>query len=259
MLRAAAAGKLALLELVLPSVCRLCNAPVGSSDDFCRGCELALCISQSRMRNHCPRCGMPQAAISQLPNQLPESAGCIHCRKQDFQFDRVVALWAYQDLVCEAVVAAKYPRQAALGDALGHRLAAVVHERLADDLPEVVTYVPSYLTRRVSRGGNGTAVIASAVAHDIGRPCRPLLRTTRSIAKQAWLDDPQRLENVRGAFAVKRSYAFSRTPQPPNRHILVVDDVLTTGATANEVARVLRGSGVRRVSLAVVARAIRTQ
>lgn len=259
MLRTAEAGKLALLELVLPSVCRLCNAPVGTSDDFCRGCELALCVSQSMMQNNCPRCGMPQQAPLQPPTQPPENAGCVHCRNQAFQFDRVIALWAYQDLVCEAVVAAKYPRQAALGDALGRRLAAVARSRLAADLPDLVTYVPSFLTRQVSRGGNGAAVIASAVARGIGCRCRPLLRTTRPIAKQAWLDDQQRLENVHGAFAVKRSYAFHRTPQPPNRHILIVDDVLTTGATANEVARVLRGSGVKRVSLAVVARAIRSR
>ena len=202
---------------------------------------------------------MPQAVVSQPPSRLPEKAGCIHCRDQAFHFDRVIALWAYQDLVCEAVVASKYPRQAALGDALGRRLAAIVQNACAADWPDVVTYVPSFLTRRVSRGGNGAAVIASAVARGIGRRCRPLLKTTRPIAKQAWLNDQQRLENVGGAFAVKRSYALHRTPQPPNRHILVVDDVLTTGATANEVARVLRVSGVKRVSLAVVARAIRSR
>jgi predicted amidophosphoribosyltransferase len=170
-----------------------------------------------------------------------------------------VALWSYQDRVCDAVVAAKYPKNAALADALGRRLGAALLERCGDSLPDLVTCVPSHLTRRVARGGNGTAVIATAFAQTIERPFRNLLRTTRAIAKQAWLDDQQRLKNVHGAFSVKKRYAFSRTPEPPNRHILVIDDVLTTGATANEVARVLCGSGVRRVSLAVVARAIRSR
>ncbi len=85
------------------------------------------------------------------------------------------------------------------------------------------------------------------------------MRTTRRIDKQAWLDDAQRLENVRDAFSLKNSYALLRSPRIANRHILVVDDVLTTGATANEVARVLRDDGARRVSLAVVARAVRSQ
>ena len=217
------------------------------------------------MRGACPGCGMPR--FQRLPADTPipcldaEADGqtCHQCRNNDHQYDRVVALWAYQDRVCDAVVAAKFPKHAALGDAMGRRLGAVVLEGFADGIPEVVTYVPSHLTRRVSRGGNGTAVIAAAVAQSIGRPCRALLRTTRAIAKQAWLDDNERRENVHDAFSVKRSYAFPRTPEPPNRHVLVIDDVLTTGATANEVARVLHGSGVRRVSLAVVARAIRSR
>jgi predicted amidophosphoribosyltransferase len=87
-----------------------------------------------------------------------------------------------------------------------------------------------------------------------------LLRTRRRIAKQAWLDDRSRVENVRDAFSLKKSYALFRSPEIAGRHILVIDDVLTTGATANEVARVLRdGGGAQRVSLAVVARAVRSQ
>jgi predicted amidophosphoribosyltransferase len=82
------------------------------------------------------------------------------------------------------------------------------------------------------------------------------LKATRAISKQAWLDDEARLANVRGAFAVRRRYALFRPPVLPPQHVLIVDDVLTTGATSNEVARVLRESGVEKVSLAVVARAI---
>jgi ComF family protein len=186
-------------------------------------------------------------------------ANCGHCRQVALSFDRVAALWAYRDRVCEAVVGAKYPHRAALGDALGRRLAAVIAEDFSDQMPDAVTFVPSYLTRRMSRGGTGTSVIAAAVARQIGRPCRALLRANRPIAKQAWLDDHERKRNVQGAFSAKRRYAFSRSPEPRNRHILVIDDVLTTGATANEVAAVLLASGASRVSLAVVARAIRSR
>lgn len=168
-------------------------------------------------------------------------------------------MWAYQDLVCDAIVAAKHARQAALADALGRRLAGLIVQRHPTELPDLITYVPSHLGRRLSRGGTGTSVIAEAVAHQIGRPCRAMLRTTRAIKKQAWLDDQERLKNVAGAFSVKKRYALPRSPEPPNRHILVVDDVLTTGATANEVARVLKISGINRVTLAVVARAIRVE
>ncbi len=243
----------ALLDLVLPPVCLLCNHPVNDGEDFCRSCESDLSQSRPTMRHRCPRCAMPWASV-----RGREASDCGYCRQKALSFDGVAALWAYRDRVCEAVVGAKYPHRAALGDALGRRLAAVIEEDFSDQMPDAVTFIPAYLTRRMSRGGTGTAVIASAVARQIGRPCRALLRANRPIAKQAWLDDQERKRNVQGAFSAKRRYAFSRSPEPRNRHILVIDDVLTTGATANEVAEVLLATGANRVSLAVVARAIRS-
>jgi ComF family protein len=182
----------------------------------------------------------------------------VHCRDLKFVFDGVIPLWSYQDDVCDAVVAAKYAHRSPLADALGRRLGRRIADVLAADRPEVVTYVPSHLTRQFTRGGNSAEAIARAVSRQIRCPCRPLLRMTRRIAKQAWLDDAQRQTNVRGAFSRKKSYAFSGPPAAGNGHVLLVDDVLTTGATANEVARVLRDGGAKRVTLAVVARTLRT-
>lgn len=324
-LQAFKSGQQALLDLVLPPVCRLCNAAVNRSDDFCTKCESQLCVSQSMMGDACASCAMPrvgelkstkkpdranqtlegQSGISaqacsdaareenlrsmndeRIEQSVAQDAGgevfrrvsgrivanrdasprvgqrvdsCPHCRNKPYQFQGVIALWAYQDRVREAVVAAKYPRQTALGDALGRRLAAAVSDRLAASLPDVVCCVPSHVTRRISRGGNGTSLIAAGLARVIQRPCRSLLKTTRPTCKQALLDDSERLENVRGAFAMTRRYVFVGMRSPVPDHVLVVDDVLTTGATASEVAGVLRRRGVKRVSLAVVARAIRTR
>jgi len=271
-LQAGSAGKEAVLELVLPPACRLCDLPVGSGDDFCHRCETALTLSEPMMRAACGRCGIPRPRAARdlaetrcdghprsVDSQPQSLQPCVHCRDSTFQFEGVATLWSYQDRVCEAVVAAKYAHQTPLGDALGRRLGRRVEAIFAGDLPDFVTFVPSHVTRQLTRGGNGNLAIANAVARSVGRPCRLLMRTIRRIAKQAWLDDAQRLENVRDAFSLKKSYALARPPGIANRHILVVDDVLTTGATANEVARVLRDAGARRVSLAVVARAVRSQ
>ncbi len=184
--------------------------------------------------------------------------GCGRCRDQSFTFSGVAALWMYQDRVRDAVVAAKYPGYAALGHALGRKLGVRVAETFGDELPDLVTFTPSHLFRQLSRGGNGVQVIAAAVSRVLRKPCRPLVRLTRSTAKQAWLDDQQREQNVRGAFAIKKSYAFANPRGLNGRHVLLVDDVLTTGATANELSSVVRQAGARRVSLAVVARAVRT-
>lgn len=229
------------------------------------------------MATACARCGMPHSPLTVgVPQRELDSLGnldstdqdnaktavisaCSHCRDRDLGFHRLVGLWAYRDRVCEAIVAAKYAYNTPLADAMGRRLGLRVQQVFGPNPPDQVTFVPSHVTRQFSRGGIGTRTIAEAVARIIGRPCRPLLRTTRRIAKQAWLDDLQREKNVRDAFSMKKRYALSRPPQVANRHILVVDDVLTTGATANEICRVLRTAGARQVSLAVIARAIRSQ
>lgn len=267
----------ALLDLVFPPACRLCNASTGKNSDFCRLCETALTASEALMNAACPCCGRPGVARASTsvvsepfaenelwplgdepadPGDAGARQGCPRCRGNGFAVDRVIPLWAYLGRVQDAVVAAKYVSRTPLGDALGRRLATRVAGTLAADRPDLVTFIPSHLTRRVSRGGNGTRIIATAVATRLERPCREVLRTTRRIAKQAWLDQERRQKNVRGAFAAKKSYALSRPPELTDRHILVVDDVLTSGATANEVARVLKSAGAAKVSLAVVARAV---
>ena len=208
-LLAGSAGKEAVLELILPPSCRLCDFPVGSSDDFCRRCETALALSEPMMRAACARCGIPRpraarrvaetnceerpGSVDSLPQFLQP---CVHCRHSTFEFEGVATLWSYQDRVCEAVVAAKYAHQTPLGDALGRRLGNRVEAIFTGDLPDLVTFVPSHPTRQLTRGGNGNLAIANAVARSIERPCRLLMRTTRRISKQAWLEDTQRLENV---------------------------------------------------------------
>ena len=142
-------------------------------------------------------------------------------------------------------------------------------DALTGDPPGLVTFVPSHFSRQVTRGGIGNRAIAEAVARRLSLvskdskcrkiKCRHVLRTTRRIKKQAWLDDCQRRQNVQGAFAMKRGYALTVFPKLTNRHVLLVDDVLTTGATANEVSRVLFRAGASRVTLAVLARALRAQ
>lgn len=193
------------------------------------------------------------------------------CHKEKFAFQRVIARWTYEGRVRDAIVAAKHASQSSLGSSLGYLLGQRVALAVADDPPDCVTFVPSSFARQMLRGGtNGNLAIAESVAkclrqsHLNGNRAEPrvkrVLGITRGIKKQAWLTDTQRRENVAGAFAVKKGYAASwkssGASKLTDQHVLVVDDVLTTGATANEVSRVLLESGVRRVTLAVVARAV---
>ena len=256
----------ALVDLLLPPACRLCDEPVNSDQYFCHSCRLTLALSEPKMVSACVRCGRPgdiNSANSRIQaNDSGEIPCCSLCEKEKFHFDTVIAKWTYEGRVCDAIIAAKYARQAPLGHALGCLLGERVDASMGDDLPDVITFVPSSVPRQLSRGGrNGNVAIAEGVQSTLrgnGKiiPLSKVLRTTRSIQKQAWLSDKERRENARGAFAAQKSYAWNRVFPIFQQHILLVDDVLTTGATSNEVSRVLVEAGARRVTLAVVARAV---
>ncbi|TWU58100.1 ComF family protein [Rubripirellula reticaptiva] len=252
------AAKNAVLELILPPVCRLCNAPVRGDDDFCPVCDTALEMSASAMASACRRCGSPQSIVVNRSAPAESVVECQNCRSHSHEFDAVIALWSYNGRVCDAVVAAKYVHNAPLADAMGRRLGQRAAAYFAGSaVPDCVTYVPSHLTRQMTRGGNAIVSVAQSVAKSLNRPSRGLLKLNRAIAKQAWLDDEARQKNVHGAFSVRKSYASPRSPQIANRHILVVDDVLTTGATADAVAGALKQAGAAKVTWAVTARAVR--
>lgn len=184
---------------------------------------------------------------------------CRHCYNQNFSFEAVFPLWLYQDRVREVVLAAKHAHHTALSASLGRRLGARILELTGFSQKfDLVTYIPSHFTRQLARGGNGNQVIAEEVGRTLGVPCRQPLKITRRISKQAWLGDQARNRNVRDAFSLKKSYAWGKLSGLEAKRILIVDDVMTTGATANEVSRVLLASGARGVCVAVVARALRS-
>lgn len=183
---------------------------------------------------------------------------CGGCPIKPYPFDSVTSLGIYQGAIREAVVATKRATHAALASSLGVRLGRKVE--LADFANQLdyVTFVPTHRWRRMSRGGHsGAQRFAISVGKVLKVPTIDLLATTRWVAKQSLLPDERREPNVRGAFRIKRSYAWQRTLNLRDRHILLVDDVLTTGATAKETANVLKQAGAVSVRLAVVARAVR--
>lgn len=216
------------------------------------------------MTTACDRCGWPTGRFGD------DSFACPRCERLavPHRFSRITPLYRYQDAVTAVVVAAKYPSNSAITWELAHRLATRCRGRWGDlssnenpldenlPHPPIVTSVPSPWWRQARRGGSGTRLLAKYFARSMGWRYHGLLRTTRSIAKQAWLDDEARRENVRGAFALKSRFSSMRSAVA-GREIILVDDVMTTGATADEVAGVLCDAGARRVSLAVVAIAIR--
>lgn len=265
----------AWIDLLLPPLCPLCGDHVDRTD-LCATCDQLLRQSWPAAAAPCPGCGLPspQVVVSDrslepiLASDTPLPPGtngqhqqrpvCSSCQGSQFDFDAVFVLAVYQGPVREAVVANKHGGCPALAPALGKRLAACVQRLPGTIPPDGVTFVPTPLRRRLARGGQGGCQrVALAVSQALGIPLLDCLRTTRMVAKQSLLPDSRRQENVRGAFDLKKSYASKESTILANRHILLVDDVLTTGATASEVARILKLGGAASVQLAVIARAVR--
>jgi len=237
------------LNLLMPPRCVLCERELDADAQvqLCPGCVAAL----SDEGLACRRCGM---AVPHLA-----TGGCAHCRKRKFQFHRVFRFGEYSGLLRDAVLQAKTitgePIAAALGDLLASAVVAQLDDGFEGPGPskrfDLVACVPSFWARRLRRGTNSAAVLAQVLARRLRVPAGlDLLVCRRNIEKQSQLSLAERQRNVRGAY--RKSWGYDIR----GASLLLVDDVMTSGATAHEIARVLRGAGAQRVAVAVAARAL---
>ncbi len=189
-----------------------------------------------------------------------EEARCTVCRRVPPQFERAVAYGVYEDELRELVHLLKYERVRGLAEPLGAMLAEamlMLEDAAAREL--VVMSVPLFALRERQRGYNQSAVLADAALARLKKikpewrltAAHGTMRRTRDTESQFGLAPRQRRANLRGAFEVIDATAIS------GREVLLIDDILTTGATVRECARVLRRAGARRVWVATLARAQR--
>lgn len=223
-----------LLHKLFPATCLLClDRGQAPALDLCPGCEADL----PRNVPACAGCGAPVADGGET---------CHACRRQAHAFDAAFAPYRYQFPVAELVHRLKYGGQVGVARILGTLLARRLAERGGSCVDAIVP-VPLHHAREARRGYNQAREIAAIAAELIGLPVEArLARRIRATEEQAALPAIIRTTNVSGAFDV------AGTPPP---RIAIVDDVLTTGATADALARALKGAGCRYVEVWAVARA----
>jgi len=218
----------------LPQACALCADRSGNAM-LCAPCMNAL----PPLPPVCPICARPS----------PGSAVCGACLKRQPKFAATLAACAYAFPLDRLVQALKYEHRLALAEPLGDALAAAALRRPASqDRPDALIAVPLAAARQRERGFNQSIEIARVVARRTGLPLVTGLVRTGNAPAQATLPWAQRRRNVRGAFACRTSFA--------GRHVAIVDDVMTTGATLEAAAAVLLQSGAARVDAWVVARTL---
>lgn len=210
-----------------------------------------LCAADSAAEPLCPGCigdlpALPAARCPLCSDATTYGERCGACLKKPPHFDACHALFPYDFPADRLVQALKYGHQLALARWFGRRLATRVGESAAD----LIVPLPLHPQRLAERGFNQAMEIARALGKCLALPVdRSTLVRSRITPPQAELPLAERRANVKGAFDCHGWFA--------GRHILLVDDVLTTGATADECARVLKRHGAARVELAVVARAFK--
>lgn len=235
------------VDLVFPNACSLCGV-IPPADTSRQSASLCFgCVSDVDAADPpaCSRCARPLPVGANV--QSPECPGC---RDKQLAFGQATAIGVYEGKLREAVLRMKQATGETLALALGRLLA----ERMQTELmwiPDRIVPVPTHWTRRLGRDVNCAELLAEAVGAELRMRVAPnLLRCRRRMEKQGTLLPTERQQNVRGAYAARRGYDVR------GQKLLVVDDVMTTGATANEVAKVLRKVGATGVSIAVVARGI---
>ena len=243
--RCAGAGQ-ALLDAVLPPLCLGCNEIVATPGGLCADCWQGLSFMAPPW---CARCALPFAA------PVGDEALCGACSARPPRYRRARAALVYNDRSRRLVLPFKHGDRTDIAHACGRWMARAGRELLVE--ADFVAPVPLHWRRLLTRRYNQAqllARVALAAAHDGRAQLAPdLLRRKRWTGSQGGLDPGQRRDNVRQAFDVHPRWAARLA----GKSVLLVDDVLTTGATVEACARVLRRGGAAHVDVLTLARVVR--
>jgi ComF family protein len=224
-------NRLNIMQTLFAKRCLLCGAV--SDGDFCQPCHVSLPHLPS---HHCVICALPLATADV----------CGACLANPPAFERSIAAASYTFPIDALLHSLKYEAKLALAPVLADLLTARISTA---DLPDFVLAMPLHPAKLRERGFNQALEIARRVSKTTGVELLPLAaRRVKDTRSQTGLPWKEREKNIQGAFACEADLS--------KRRIAIVDDVMTTGATLNELAKVLRKGGASGVSVWVVARTL---
>ena len=236
----------AVVSLLYPQRCLGCQAFIQADEQFCQDCRHCVKPITSPL---CLRCGIP------LPTQKGPDHECRLCLKTPPLF-RHARAWAYYQYgeaplqpVSEAIQQFKYHRNMSVGKLLAQL--AATHFPFVEAQYDVIIPIPLHLDRLRWRGFNQSLLLARSIGQTHRLHVDPfLLERSRPTVPQTQLKERERRENVKGAFTV------TIPEQIQERQVLLVDDVYTSGATAEECTKALIHAGAQSVDVFTLARAV---
>jgi len=233
------------LNLFYPEECFICSSPVARRQDcgLCDDCWRKV-LDLQIVGAYCPSCGAPLPGFAEGSENL-----CIECIRRPPPYCGARAFGYYSTEMRQVIHELKFKGRRPLAQLLAPLLADVFLKSWKREDFDFITYVPLHPGRRRERGFNQAELLGRALARMVGLPELRTLRRAAATKSQVGLSDAQRLENVRNAFRC------THVDRVAGKKILLIDDVMTTGATAASAAGALINTGADKVSVLTVARA----
>jgi ComF family protein len=234
-------GLRAIASLFYPPACTICSENVAAGKYLCQECETKIVRI---VPPFCAKCSEP------FSGAITSAFDCANCAHRALHFDAAVARFRSRGIARRVILDFKYGRQFHLRHLVGEWLfAALDDDRLRGRQFDAIIPVPLHPARERQRGFNQAALLAELVSARMSIRARAVLERVRYTTTQTAFDRAERMENLRGAFRLRRNTDVR------GLRVLLIDDVLTTGATLSECARVLKKAGATCVHAATAARA----
>jgi len=236
------------IHCVYPARCLICQQLAQESHDICNSCYQRLPWN----KNSCRQCALPLAYAPSVTNEegCVSKVLCGRCQKKTPFFDSTYSLFRYGGDIVQMIQRLKFQQNLVYSRLLGEMLADGISERLnmTGSSPDCLLPVPLHKKRLRQRGFNQSIELARTLSKKLDIPLNidGVIRV-RATASQSGLDAKQRKKNIRGAFKLRKNSNA--------KHVAIIDDVVTTTSTVNEIARLLKGNGVERVDVYSIARA----
>jgi len=231
-----------LIDILFPPVCPACKLIVGKHGSLCVDCWNNIHFIEEPF---CYKCGTPFAY------KIGEKAICASCMQRKTPYLQARSLFKYDENSKSQILALKYHDKTALAPIFADWLTRIASE-LADKDPLIIP-VPLHYYRFVARRYNQAALLAYALGKRTGLKVLPdTLIKKRKTPPQEGLSRKQREDNLRGAFAIGKN----KSALLKGRSVILIDDVMTTGATIEACCRTLNDAGVRDIYILTIARTV---
>ena len=229
------------VSLLYPPGCTICGKSIRAGEYLCDQCETK---AARIVAPFCEKCSEP------FEGSIVNTFVCANCAHRTIYFNAAVAAYRGRGIVRQIIHEFKYGRQIYLRHLVARWLnSALDDERLRQGHFDVIMPVPLHPARQRERGFNQASLLAELLSAQTSIPVKPLLERTRYTTTQTALDRSERMENLHNAFRLRKNANVR------GLRVLLIDDVLTTGSTLSECARILKRAGVFSVHAATAARA----